>query len=195
MPSRDEDLMLYVDGELPAREAHELEKRFASGKDGDDKAKLEGLRQVGDVVRARYEAAVEEAEPRFADMWARLDAALTPAPAPVASLGARLSAWWHNFRSHVLVGATCAAAGAVLVFVVMHQAHTRELVVLPAPAPDQTGTSAQATATEDEESLDVEDGSATVFRIPSEDTDEADTTVIWITRDDADSDTSSESPI
>ena len=128
MPSRDEDLMLYVDGELPAREAHELEKRFASGKDGDDKAKLEGLRQVGDVVRARYEAAVEEAEPRFADMWARLDAALTPAPAPVASLGARLAAWWHNFRSHVLVGATCAAAGAVLVFVVMHQAHTRELV-------------------------------------------------------------------
>jgi len=190
--------MRYVDGELPAREAKQLDKRLAAAASEDrdaveDRARVAAMRQLGDVVRARYDLAADEAAPRLADMWSRLDRALASRDTEPVTLAARIAAWWHDFKSHVFVGAACAAAAALVVFLLMRRPDGQsEVVFVPTAPPELNSPPTKVMASEGEaESLEVE-GTATVFRIPSEgDDEEAATTVIWITPDDS----GSEGPI
>jgi len=76
----DEELMAFLDGELPPRDAREVEARIDGS--AETRKKVEALGEMSSLVKAHYEAATEAAEPSMAAAWAKLEAQLGTAPAP-----------------------------------------------------------------------------------------------------------------
>ena len=193
MKPRDEELMKLHDGELSEREARAAEERAAASPD--DRARLEALREVGEVMRARLDLAAEEGAPGLDGLWARIERELTPAPAPAPARVRPVAkeeprgflAWVAATRGYFATGTLAAAAAAILVLalrparVVIVERRIEVPVAAPAEPPRPEVVDADAEV----ESLEVVGGTGTVFHIPRDDgDDDAPTTVIWVTRDD-----------
>ena len=101
----DEELMAFLDGELPPRDAREVEARIDGS--AETRTKVEALGELSTLVRTHYEQATSASEPNMAAAWAKLEAQLGNAPAP-APQGARAD----SARAGAAVGV---AAGALLV--------------------------------------------------------------------------------
>jgi len=166
---KDEDLLRYLDGEMSPREARELETELVSSEES--RNKLAAMRQLGDVLMARFEGEGNEVESALSASWERIAAQLPEPALPRPGLWERLRDWFDVHRGHVLTGAVAAAAGAFLA-VWLHGSG--------APTAALAGSPAEV------ESLEVEGGSGTIFQIPSDDKNEPVTTVIWVTPSDED---------
>jgi len=189
-----EELMRYLDGELASRDARLLEKRLAESPAL--QRTLDALVQMREVVRARYHAAADEAQPRLAGLWDRIEgqlAAPEPArasarPAAVRGLWAGVRGWLDAYRGHLLTGALSAAAGAVLAIVALRSMGGG--IEQPQPPPPVAVAEAAEV-----ESLEVEDGTGTIFQIPADEAGGAATTVIWVTPHTEEEPTGPEGPI
>lgn len=183
----DLDLMLLADGEGEPSAAD------LAGTSAAERAKIEGIRDVGALVRGHLELSADDAEDRLAGLWdlveRRLDAevrASEPVKArPVeakAGLWARLTGWLGEYRGQVLTGVATAGAVAAL-FLVLRPTHVVTKTVYQKVVPEPPALiMAKATPTEIE-SLDVTGGTGSVFTIEA-DGDDGETTVIWVTPDD-----------
>jgi negative regulator of sigma E activity len=182
----DEELMAFMDGELPPRDAREVEARLE--KDPEAKQKLAALSEMSGLVREHYEHETSEIDPKLAGMWARLEAQLDAEP--VARKPARAEerggflAWLADvFAPRTLVvGVVGAAAGVLMTMAVLkNQRPINVKVEMTAPTPPPAPV-LQASAPTQVDELDVQAGSAMVFQVPSEDNGPA-TTVVWVTED------------
>lgn len=195
----DLDLMLLADGESDAAPAGAHARTTTAA----DLQKIEGIREVGELVRGHLELSADEAEPRLAGLWdlveRRLDAderaeqvpaAREPVKAAQPGLWSRVGAWFAGHRSQVFTGVVAAGAAAAVTLLVRPAPEpetkivTREIIkeVPPALTPPGPGPTQQFAAMPAEvESLEVNGGSGAVFTIEDE---EGDTTVIWVTPDD-----------
>jgi hypothetical protein len=194
--SNDLDLMLLADGESAPTSGAEL----ARAPSARERAKIEGIQEVGSLVRGHLELAADDAEDRLAGLWdlveRRLDAearAEEPVKAPAQArregTWARFLGWLGGHRSQLLTGVVAAGAAAAITVVARPTGTNTRTVYLP-PGPDVAvgGSGAgsngvqmvRATPTE-VESLEVSGGTGAVFTIDDED---GETTVIWVTPDD-----------
>jgi anti-sigma factor RsiW len=160
----DEKLMRYLDGELSREEGRDVERALERP---EVQARVQALTQLADVVRARSQAAEEEAAPQLAAMWDRVRAGLGSAPHPdrTPTLWSRVREWFESYRSHFLTGAFAAAAGALLAVLVTGGGR------LAVGAPQEAQV----------DSLEVFGGSGSVYHFPDEKGEG--TTVVWITPD------------
>lgn len=186
----DDDLQQYLDGELDPGAAREVEARVAAAPEL--AGKLDALRQLREVVRARMAAATDEADARLGTMWARIEQGLGAAPAGERAaraprgLFAVVKHWFEGHRGYIVTGAVSAAAGAIIATLALREP--------PRPAgPPPPAEAARAEDTE-VESLEVSGGTGTIFQIAGS-ADEAATTVIWVTQDDGDQVEPAEGPI
>jgi anti-sigma factor RsiW len=191
----DEELMAFLDGELPPRDAREVEARIDGS--AETRKKVEALGELSTLVRTHYEQATSASEPNMAAAWARLEAQLgnAPAPAPQSARAesARAAAgggWWQSVVdaftprwSHLMTGAVGVAAGALLVFALRPAAAPVSAQVQPPRAvepPPVVTASAEDTNVDD---LEVAHGTGMVFQVPTKNADMPATTVIWVTDD------------
>lgn len=172
--SADAELMEYADGELEGESDPELAARIEGAPDA--KAKLEAIKQLGELVRGHLELSADAApDARFAAMWRRIDDQLEARP---VGLWARVTAWFDRYRGHVITGAVSAGAVAALA-----------LVLRPGTEGGYAGRSGGAIdvrpvalrATPEIDALDTPGESATVISLDDED---GHTAVIWLTPDD-----------
>jgi anti-sigma factor RsiW len=183
---RDAAIMQHVDGELAAGEAAEVEAALA--RDPALRGKAEGVRELTELVRGHLELSADAAEPRFVALWSQIEKRIehdrAPAKAKRASsvMEAAPASWWGRFgrwidrrRGHILTGV--ASAGAVAAIALLIRGTADDAVVGPSggaipvvPVVDHTPPEV--------ESLDVPEGSGTVFTIEDDD---GDATVIWVT--------------
>jgi anti-sigma factor RsiW len=150
---RDIDLQRYHDGELDPRQAREVYQRLQ--RDPAERARLQALRQMRDLLREVTEAEAEQAN--FDHLWTRVNAHLGERePVPV---GQRLGGWLRRY------GLLAAAALIALVLGV---------VLLGGPGAVIQRNDAQI------ESLEAGPGvTPTVFTIDDPE-DSGETTVIWL---------------
>jgi hypothetical protein len=204
MPRLDDmDLMQLHDDELADGERTAVQSQ-ADGS-ADDRAKLAAMEQIGEVVRTHVEMAADDAEPKFAAMWAGIERriqsngerAAAPAqpavqrvPEPSAASGGLLAAfgrWLDRHRTPMISSAVAAGAVAVLFLVlrpqkVIEREGPERIVRVPAAVdavPASRGAPAQV------EELTVVGGTGSILTIPGE-AGENDTTVIWIEPDEDD---------
>ncbi|MEZ4399472.1 MAG: hypothetical protein R3B06_05615 [Kofleriaceae bacterium] len=168
------DCMLLADGELPAGEA------APRGPDAD--ATVASIQELGELVRGSLELAADDAEPRLAGLWdlveRRLDLPAAPAPAPAAArpLWSRVWTWLAGHRSHMVTGLVSAGAVGALALALRPAPEVRTIertVAVPAVTP----TAVLARTPPEVESIDVGDGTGSVFTIDDED---GETAVLWI---------------
>lgn len=186
---RDHQLMQYLDGELASREARAVEERLAGS--ADERDKLEAMKQIGELVRARYAQAADEAAPRLDALWERIERRLDAPPRDAARADeaegwlAAVRDFWDLYRGHVATAVIGAAAGALLAIafdddpVRVKVVHIRDPQI-SAPAAVSVEHAAIGEAAE-VESLEIAGGTGTIFHIPGDGEDETATTVIWVT--------------
>jgi anti-sigma factor RsiW len=190
----DEELMAFLDGELPPRDARQVEARLDAS--AEEKQKAEALGELSQVLRGHYEAASEASEKDLLGAWAKLEQALDAEPAPErkaarqpsdepGGLMVELAEWFSARWGYLVTGAVAAAAGWMIAtrYAPEKVRIEKQYVEVPAPAPAPVVT-ASAQATEIEE-LEVATGSGMVFQVPSDDNDKPATTVVWVTDDTA----------
>ncbi|MCA9674954.1 MAG: hypothetical protein H6708_16995 [Kofleriaceae bacterium] len=126
---RDIDLMQLADDELTSAEREGVEAAVAA--DAGARARLDGVVEIGEVVRTHLERAADDAEPRLAALWSAIDreidkhAALDREPAPRAAdpadaprgVWSRFTRWLDAYRGHILTGTLSAGAVAAIVLV------------------------------------------------------------------------------
>jgi hypothetical protein len=179
--------MRWLDGEMTREEARAVEKRVegSAGAPGrsEERAKVDAMRQLGDVMRARYDAAVDDAKGKLDGLWARIEKQMEPATAPAPAkrreretaqpdtgIWARIRDWFDAYRGHVLTGAVCAAAAALIVVV----ARPPRTVEVPGPVrvvEVQAGDEpvyVPASAPAEFEDIETAEGSPDVLKIPAQ---------------------------
>lgn len=180
------DSMLAADGEL------------APGAASPEPATVAAVHELGELVRGSLELSADEAEPRLAGLWElverRLDiddaSELAPAPRatasePTASAWARLWGWLGGHRSHIATGLVSAGAVAGLALA-LRPAPVDRVVVKTVKVPSVAPVTLARTPPQ-VESLEVTDGTGTVFTFEDEGDDEDGvSTVIWIEPTDPD---------
>jgi hypothetical protein len=165
----DLELMEHADGE-PGEPG--LAARIA--RDPDAQAKVESIKQVGELVRGHLELAAEAVhDAKFAAMWRRIDEGLA---SPALGLWARIAAWFDRYRGHVITGAVSAGAVAALALVLRPSAPDAGMRGMRSGAIDVRPVALRQTPEID--ALDTPGGSSTVFNLDDED---GHTTVIWVT--------------
>jgi hypothetical protein len=188
---RDIDLMQLADGELDRAQAARLE----AGLPGDDgaRAKLDAIRDLGEVVRGHLELRADEADPKLARMWGEIDkrialdaAPSTRAKAPAKTPGKRgvwgsIAAWLDDHRGHVLTGLVSAGAVAAIMLWLRPAGGDRTVFV-----PGGSGDGVQPVVLKHQaaqiETLDTPQGSTgNVFTIEDDD---GSTAVILVTPND-----------
>src|SRR5258706_13382455 len=114
---QDIDYMEHADGEQPIDD---------SDLDAAGRAKVESVRELGELVRGRLERAADDVpDKRFAAMWREVDKGIerelsqTPARASASGGGAwrRVMRFFDRFRGHIITGAVTAGAVAALAIV------------------------------------------------------------------------------
>jgi len=165
--SSDLALMEHADGELTDPE---IASRLA--RDPEAQAKVESIKQVGELVRGHLELSADAVpDARFAAMWRRVEDQIAPVP---LGLWARLAAWFDHYRGHVITGVV--SAGAVAVLAVMLRPATPDGGFRAARgAIDVRPVALRASPEIDE--LDTPGGSSTVINLDDEDGHAA---VIWV---------------
>lgn len=174
----DLELMQHADGELDERTRAEVEARLA--KSADDRAKVQSLGEVSELVRTRLELSADDVPARrFEAMWGQIERSLDrAAPRETArrsqpGVWARFTTWFERYRGHVLTGAVSAGAVAALALILRPDGRT-ETVTRPGAINVQPAALRMAPEIE---TLDTPDGEGTVLNIEDED---GNTTVIWV---------------
>lgn len=173
--SDDLELMQHADAELDERTRADIEARLA--RSTDDRAKVQSLGEMSELVRGRLELAADEVPAaRFDAMWSQIDRSLDRAARTREAgpgLWARFTSWFERYRGHVLTGAVTAGAVAALAIVLRPDTRT-EIVTRPGAIEVEPAALREAPEIE---SLDTPDGEGTVLNIEDED---GNTTVIWV---------------
>lgn len=180
----DAELMQHADGELDPADSARLRALLDDAPDGDEaRAKLEGLAQLGELVRGHLELTADEVPARrFEDMWRAIDGASGGAiggagDAPAArGWWGRVWAWFDRHRGHVFTGAVCAGAVAALALVLRPSAPEAPASAGAASTIDVRPVALRSAPAVD--SLDTPDGTGTVLNLEDED---GHTIVIWVT--------------
>lgn len=169
---KDIDLMEHADGEA------EVELAQAN----DARAKVEAVRELGELVRGRLERAADDVpEARFGAMWKEIDKQLDLAKPVVAaqpaqpSLFKRITTAIERYRSHIITGVVSAGAVAALALVLRGGGATKHEGHDPIDVQRVSHRPAEI------EDLDTPGGTGTVFNLDDED---GSTTVIWVTPED-----------
>jgi hypothetical protein len=101
--------MQHADGELDGDSA---------ARDSDDKAKVDAIGELGELVRGRLERAADDvADRKFAAMWRQIEGKLekeVEEPSEHRSVWARIGGWFDRYRGHLLTGAVSAGAVAAV---------------------------------------------------------------------------------
>lgn len=204
-PPTDLELMLYADGELPPDEARSVAAWIAGHPDA--RAKVDAVRQVGEVVRTYIELETDDAaEPRAADAWSTIarriranghseaeDEESLPSTRrqpkmsrPQADgLWATIRGWFGEHRGHLVTGVVTAGAVAALMFLVGPRERVTERTVLDPVLGGGTPAALQSQPPEVED-LEVFDGSGTILTIEPDGDDDSGAAVIWISNDEED---------
>ncbi len=196
----DLELMLYADGELAPDEARSVAAWISSHPDA--QAKVDAVRQVGEVVRTYVELEADAAEPRLEDAWSviarrihsngrvvadeeeppvtRRQPTLAPAQAGV---WAKIRGWFGEHRGHLVTGmVTAGAVAAVMFFMGPRERVTERTTVRGATVGAGTPAALESQAPEVED-LEVYEGSGTILTIEPEGDDDSGAAVIWISND------------
>ncbi len=171
MPSArsDLELMEHADGELD-----DADVAARISRDPDERAKVESIKQVGELVRGHLELSADDVlDAKFTAMWRRIDGQLE---APATGLWSRVAGWFDRYRGHVITGAVSAGAVAALALILRPGTPDGGLLGRRADAIDVRPVALRATPEID--SLDTPGGSSTVINLDDED---GHTTVIWVT--------------
>jgi anti-sigma factor RsiW len=197
----DLELMLYADDELPPEEARSVAAWIASHPDA--RAKVEAIRQMGEVVRTYVELEADQAEPRLEDTWSAIARSIrangrpaeemdVPAtrrqktlPRPeTASEGAwaRIRGWFGEHRGHVITGVVTAGAVAVLMFFMGPRERVEQTTVRSTTVGGGVPAALESQPPEVED-LEVYEGSGTILTIEPEGDDDSGAAVIWISND------------
>ncbi|MDX2089050.1 MAG: hypothetical protein SFX73_14430 [Kofleriaceae bacterium] len=184
MPAVDDlELMQHADGELDQGTHAQVEARLATS--ADDRAKVQSLGEMGELVRTRLELAADDVPAgRFGAMWSAIERSIdtTAERAPVRAasssgvspgLWARFTSWFERYRGHVLTGAVSAGAVAALAIILRPDGRT-ETITRPNAIDVQPAALRMAPEIE---TLDTPNGEGTVLNIEDED---GNTTVIWV---------------
>ncbi|HET9991037.1 MAG TPA: hypothetical protein VFQ65_21040 [Kofleriaceae bacterium] len=180
MTNRDLDFMEHADGELETELA------------GDGRAKVEAVKELGELVRGRLERAAEDVpEARFAAMWSEIDRTISkpsaksqnlpvlaqPAHATQTGIWSRIGRFLDTYRSQIITGAISAGAVATLALVLRGSGDSATHRNGSGPIDVQRVSHRPAEI----EALDTPGGTGTVFNLDDED---GSTTVIWVTPED-----------
>jgi hypothetical protein len=196
--SKDLELMRHADGELD--EAADLEVEARLGREPAARSVVDGVEQLGELVRGHLELATDAVpDRRFDAMWREIDKQLDLAPAPAAvpvaverapsesimqplpaqaSLWRRFTHWIDRKRGYVLTAAISAGAVAAITLIVEPGRHDLGVI---APTAEPIDVRPVAHRPLELESLDTPGGTGTVMRLQDED---GDATVIWVTPED-----------
>lgn len=197
----DLELMLYADGELPPDEARAVAAWIAEHPEA--RAKVEGVHQVGDLLRTWGELEADAAEPRMEAAWQRIargihangrttadEAAEVPrtrrqrtVTREEPGLWASVRRWFGEHRGHLVTGAVTAGAVAALMFAIGPRERITERVRDPGVVGGGTPAALESQPPEVED-LEVYEGSGTVLTIEPEGKDDSGAAVIWISNDD-----------
>jgi len=173
--------MQVADGELD-----EIGQELA----GDERAKVDTLLELGELVRSHVEQAAEAVpQKRFDAMWREIDKAIDgaaksresasqPVAAP-AGFWRRLGRWFDHYRGHLITGAVSAGAVAALALVLRGPGASEQPVAQGSQSPNPIVPAVYRPT--EIESLDTPGGTGTVFDLKDED---GSTTVIWVTPND-----------
>ena len=196
----DLELMLYADGELPPDEARSIAAWIASHPDA--QAKVDAVRQVGEVVRTYVELEADAAEPRLDQAWSLIarriranghtddEAEELPATRRQPTLRpaqpgvwATIRGWFGEHRGHLVTGmVTAGAVAAVMFFMGPRERITERTTVRGVTVGGGTPAALQSQPPEVED-LEVYDGSGTILTIEPEGDDDSGAAVIWISND------------
>ena len=179
----DLELMQLADDELDGAAAERA--RAAVERDARARGVVGGVRVVGDAVRSHLELAADDADPRLARLWDRVERQIgAPAPAPKrAGVWARFTGWLDDRRGYVLTGLVSAGAVAALMLW-LRPGGSATTIYTPEGTIDGTVPASLKRQAPQVESLDTPEGSTgSVFTIQGEG-DEGTTTVIMVTPDD-----------
>lgn len=180
MTNRDLDFMEHADGELETELA------------GDGRAKVEAVKELGELVRGRLELAADDVpEARFAAMWSAIDKTISKpsaksqalpvladsAPPAQTGLWSRIGRFLDTYRSQIITGAISAGAVAALALVLRGGGAS----VMHRNGGDPIDVQRVSHRPAEIESLDTPGGTGTVFNLDDED---GSTTVIWVTPED-----------
>lgn len=200
----DLELMLYADGELPPDEERAIAAWIASHPDA--RAKVEAVRNVGEVVRTFLELETDAAEPKLDDAWSAIarkihsngqvaPEAEEPPPTrrhrttvrPVRpGVWASIRRWFGEHRGHVVTGVVTAGAVAALMFAIGPRDRITERQLMgPTPVGGGVPAALESQAPEVED-LEVYEGSGTILTIEPEGDDDSGAAVIWISNDEED---------
>lgn len=169
----DLELMEHADGETES-ELADAELAGRVERDPEARAKVESIKQVGELVRGHLELAADAVpDAKFAAMWRRVDEQLV---APTTGLWSRVTAWFDRYRGHVITGAVSAGAVAALALILRPSAPDGGVQGRGGGVIDARPVALRATPEID--SLDTPGGSSTVINLDDED---GHTTVIWVT--------------
>jgi anti-sigma factor RsiW len=207
----DLELMLYADGELEPDEARAVAAWIAAHPDA--RAKVDSMRQLGEMVRTTLELETDAAEARLDQAWGAIarrihanghadSEAPEPVPAPRrpastapaehGGLWAAVRRWFGEHRGHVVTGMVTAGAVAALMFLIgPRQQVTERTVRGPTVVGGGTPAALESQAPEVED-LEVYEGSGTILTIEPEGDDDSGAAVIWISNDE---DENTEDPI
>jgi len=174
MSQHDLELMEHADGESSAGELG-----------ADDRAKVDAVGELGELLRGRLERAADDVpDARFAAMWREIDKGLdaprehtdTVRAAGGVGFWRRITRFLDQYRGHIITGAVSAGAVAALALVLRPGASsTTKPGTGPIPARPVVYRPAEI------EDLDTPGGTGTVFNLDDED---GSTTVIWVTPED-----------
>jgi anti-sigma factor RsiW len=185
--------MQLADGELDPTSASVVEAALGP----EQRAKMAAIRDLGEAVRGHLELSADAAAPRLARMWDEIDKrididARQQAPARAAAgpgFWARVGRWLDDHRSHVFTGVL--SAGAVAALALLIQPRSERTVYVSQPGVSQPGVVPGPVAPlvpvvmrstpPVVESLDVMNGTGTVFTLEDED---GGTAVIWVSPED-----------
>lgn len=205
----DLELMLYADGELAPDEERAVAAWIASHPDA--RAKVEAVRNMGEVVRTFLELETDAAEPKLDEAWSAIarkihsngQVADEVEPPPTrrhrttvapehGGVWATVRRWFGEHRGHVITGVVTAGAVAALMFAIGPRERLTERQLM-GPTPVGGGTPAALESQSPEvEDLEVYEGSGTVLTIEPEGDDDSGAAVIWISNDE---DENTEDPI
>jgi len=166
----DLDLMEHADNEFDDAEISARIER-----DPEARAKVESVRQIGELVRGHLELSADDVpDARFGAMWRRIDDQLV---APATGVWARVSAWFDRYRGHVITGAV--SAGAVAALALILRPATPDAGVRGVGADAILARPVALRTTPEIDALDTPGSTSTVINLDDEE--DGHTAVIWVT--------------
>lgn len=196
----DLELMLYADDELPPDEARAVAAWIAAHPEA--RAKVDAVRQMGEVVRTYIELETDAAEPRMDAAWSAIarsvrsnghsaEEADEPPPTrrqktmtrPEPGLWAKIRGWFGEHRGHVVTGVVTAGAVAALMFAIGPRERVTERTTVRSGGVAGGTPAALESQPPEVEDLEVYEGSGTILTIEPEGDDDSGAAVIWISND------------